>query len=274
MLKPRRPQRVSRVLAGSGYVAIATSLLTLVLGLFMIETGARDFRASFEVTSNAVDAIHETVDVVTEATAEVQAGIDAAASGIAGVSSTATVGASSLENVAGFLENELPDDLEAIRGAMPAAIQAAGAIDGTLRALSFIGVDYSPEEPFDDSLRQVEQALIGLPENLRTQAGSLRDLVPAASELAGEADRLALALDQLGNDLDGIHEITSAYNDTLTEASMTIDRTEATLDRNIWLLRAILFALAVGGAALGLGLVALSRLMSEALELRSYPVAS
>lgn len=139
----------------------------------------------------------------------------------------------------------------------------AGAIDGTLRALSFVGVDYDPDTPFDDSLRTVESALAELPQDLRDQAQSLRDLVPVAAGLAGEADRRSLALIRLGEDLEGIQEITDAYTDTLTEASATIESTEATLDRNIWLLRITLIALAVGGAAVGFGLVAVGAFIDD-----------
>lgn len=272
MLKPWEPRRVTRVLTGSGIVAIATSVIALVLGLFMVQTGARDFRSSVAISGDAITAILDTVEIVNSATAEMQAGVDAAADGIAGVSATATVGAASIEDVAAFLEDDLPEDLEAIRGALPAAIQAAAAIDGTLRALSFIGVDYSPQEPFDESLRRVEEALVDLPDDLRLQGESMRELVPAASGLAGEADRLSLALQQLGDDLDGIHEITTAYNDTLTEAAMTLEETEQNFDRNLWLLRIILVALALGGAALGVGLIALARLITHSVGLRTYPV--
>jgi hypothetical protein len=256
MPSPLEPRRVSGVLRVTGTVAVIMSAIALILGLVMVETGASDFRATVEVSNDAVAAILDTVDVVSEATEEIQEGIDAASSGVAGVSATAVVGATNLEDVAAFLETDLPENLESIRSSMPAAIQAAGAVDATLRALSFVGVDYNPDEPFDDSLRSVEQALGNLPEDLRNQAESLRELVPVATELGGEADRLSLALIALGDDLEGIQEITSAYNETLTEAGATIANTEATLDRNLWLLRITLVALAFGGGAVGIGLYA------------------
>lgn len=249
-------RRTPGVLRITGIIAMITSVIALGMGLVMVETGARDLRSTVNVSNNAVAAILDTVDVVSEATVEIQEGIDAAASGVAGVSATAVVGATNLEDVATFLETDLPDNLEGIRGAMPAAIQAAGAIDGTLRALSFVGVDYNPATPFDESLKTVEAALSQLPEDLRDQASSLRDLVPVAAGLAGEADRLSLSLILLGEDLDGIQEITGAYTATLTEARSTIENTEANLTRNLWLLRITLIALALGGAAVGFGLIA------------------
>jgi hypothetical protein len=243
----------------TGYVAAVSSVIALVLGLVMVQVGARDLRATIDVSGEATNAIVDTVDVVEDATSEIRSGIDAAADGVSGVSATALTGAENIEEVAIFLETDLPADLEAIRGTMPAAIQAASAIDRALRALSFVGVSYSPDQSFDDSLRGVEAALADLPDDLRRQSGSLRELVPAATELAGEADRLSLALVRLGTDLETLEGITETYDATLTEASITIDRTASTLGRNLWLLRLLLIAMSITGVAVGFGLIAISR---------------
>ena len=259
MVRNWSPARVAHVLYVTGYIATVTSISALVLGLLVVQVGASDLRATLEVSGEAMEAIVDTVDVIEDVTSEIRDSIDAAADGVNGVSATATIGAESIEEVAVFLEEDLPDDLEAIRRAMPAAVQAAGAIDGTLRALRFVGVSYSPEEPFDDSLRSVEAALADMPDDLRSQSESLRNLVPAATRLAGEADRLALALTRLGDDLATLEGITQTYDQTLTEASATIDLTGSKLDRNLWLLRIALAAMAIAGVALGVGLIAMSR---------------
>jgi enamine deaminase RidA (YjgF/YER057c/UK114 family) len=259
MVRNWSPARVAHVLYVTGYIATVTSISALVLGLLVVQVGASDLRATLEVSGEAMEAIVDTVDVIEDVTSEIRDSIDAAADGVNGVSATATIGAGSIEEVAVFLEEDLPADLDAIRRAMPAAVQAAGAIDGTLRALRFVGVSYSPEEPFDDSLRSVEAALADMPDDLRSQSESLRNLVPAATRLAGEADRLALALTRLGDDLATLEGITQTYDQTLTEASATIDLTGSKLDRNLWLLRIALAAMAIAGVALGVGLIAMSR---------------
>jgi hypothetical protein len=257
MLTNPQPLQVARFLRISGVITIATSIIALILGLFLVETGASDFRDSVKVSNEAVEAVLETVDLVSDSTVQIQEGIDAAASGVAGVSATAVVGAGSIEEVATFLETDLPENISAIRSSMPAAIQAASAIDGTLRALRFVGVDYAPDEPFDDSLRSVESALGRLPEDLTDQAESLRDLVPVAAGLAGEADRLALALSQMADDLVGIQDVAASYDATLTKAISTIENTEASIDRSLWLLRIMMVVFAIGAVSVGLGLTVL-----------------
>jgi hypothetical protein len=276
MIVTTRPARVGRTLYVTGYMAAVTSIAALVFGLLMIQVVGRDIHATIDVSGEAISAIVDTVDVIEDATSEIRTGIDAAAEGVSGVSATAVTGATNIEEIADFLETDLPDDLEAISGTMPAAIQAAGAIDGALRALSFIGVSYSPEQPFDESLRSVETALADLPDDLRSQSESLRELVPAATGLAGEADRLSLALVRLGADLEALEGITENYHTTLTEASVTIDRTASTLGRNLWLLRLMLVAMAIAGVAVGIGLIAMGRFvdLNVALANNQLPARS
>jgi hypothetical protein len=253
------PAIVARVLNVSGYVATVASVSAVAIGLFMVQVGASDVRATLEVSGDAMEAVAGTVAVIEDAASNIRDSIDAAAGGVSGVSATATISAESIEEVAVFLDEDLPADLEAIHSAMPAAVQAAGAIDGALRALSFVGVSYSPDEPFDDSLRTVQAALADMPDDLRIQTESLRNLVPAATRLAGDAERLALALTRLGDDLETLEGVTQTYDQTLTEASATIVRTGSTLDRNLWLLRVALVAMAIAGVALGVGLIAMSK---------------
>jgi hypothetical protein len=260
--------RVARVLSVTGYLASVTSISALVLGLLMVQVGASDLRATLEVSGEAMEAVVATVNVIEDAASDIRDSIDAAADGVSGVSATATVGAASIDEVAVFLGEDLPADLEAIRSAMPAAIQTAGAIDAALRALSFVGVSYSPSEPFDDSLRRVEAALADMPDDLRSQSDSLRSLVPAATRLAGDAELMSGALTRLGNDLTTLEGITRTYDQTLTDASATIDRTGSTLDRNLWLLRVALVAMATAGVALGVGLIAMSRFVELNLSPR------
>jgi hypothetical protein len=111
-----------------------------------------------------------------------------------------------------------------------------------------------------------------MPDDLRSQSESLRNLVPAATRLAGEADRLALALTRLGDDLAKLEGVTQTYDQTLTEASATIDMTGSKLDRNLWLLRIALAAMAIAGVALGVGLIAMSRFVDLNLSTGSVEV--
>lgn len=252
--------RLGRLLRYSGLTALTMSAIALVLGLYMVGSVTRDLEASIAVSASAVDAMVETVDLLDETTGEIRDGIDAAASGVSELSSAAVTGAQGLTDVSDFLANDLPNDLDAISQSMPAAIQAAAAIDGTLRALSFVGVNYDPDEPFDSSLRRVDDALRDLPGDLRRQSASIGELVPAVVGLAGESDRLGTSMSRIADDLGEFGEITAGYKATLSEAQRAIDATTTSFAVNLWLLRALVVAFTVVGLAVGVGMMGLGRL--------------
>ena len=256
------PRRVRAGLTAAGVITIVASLVGLVVGLVLVGALADDLRATVSLSRSAIGAIGDTIEVLDDAAGRIDDSLDAAAGSVSSASATADATAEALQEVATFLETELPDQLESIRQSMPAAIQAAGAIDGTLRALSLFGVDYSPDEPFDDSLRRVETALSGLPDDLRVQSESLRRLAPAADELSTEADRLALALTGLREDLGSLDGLTDSYLVTVEQAETTIADTEASLAGTAWLLRALLIAAAVAGLAVGSALVVIGRTLA------------
>jgi len=259
------PQRVRLGLTVAGVATIVASLAGLVLGLVVVGSMAGDLKATMSLSRSTVGAVGDTIDVLDDAAGRIDESLDAAVGAISGASATALTAATGLEDVAGFLEDQLPEQLESIRQSMPAAIQAAGAIDGTLRALSLFGVDYSPDEPFDDSLRRVEAALTGLPDDLRSQSETLRALVPAAGELSAESDRLARALEALQGDLGNLQDLTDSYQITVSQAEATIEDTETSLDETTWLVRAMVIAAAIAGLAVGSALIVIGRVLAPAV---------
>jgi hypothetical protein len=266
------PRRVRVGLTAAGVITGAASLVGLVLGLVLVGALADDLRATVSLSRSTIGAIGDTIEVLDDAAGRIDESLDAAAGSVSSASATADATAEALQEVATFLETELPDQLESIRQSMPAAIQAAGAIDGTLRALSLFGVDYSPDEPFDDSLRRVETALSGLPDDLRLQSESLRRLAPAADELSTEADRLALALTGLREDLGSLDGLTDSYLVTVEQAETTISDTESSLAGTAWLLRALLIAAAVAGLAVGSALVVIGRTLTPVVVIEETDV--
>jgi hypothetical protein len=255
--------RLRAGLTALGSITIVASLTALILGLILVESLADDLRATTTLSRTAVGVIGDTIEVLDDAAAAIDQSLDAAVGSVEGASSTASAAATGLEEVADFLDGELPEQLEAAHQAMPAAIQAAAAIDGTLSALSLLGVDYSPPEPFDVSLQRMEAALAGLPDQLRAQSQSIRDLAPAAEQLATESGRLAEGLSALQEDLGDLQGLTATYQASVEQAERTIADAESSLSGSTWLLRGLIAAAAIAGLAVGAALVLIGRADDE-----------
>ncbi len=188
-------------MSGAGVFMIVAGVIGLILGMLLVGSLTRDFRASLDVSRSAIGTIGETVEMIAQ--------VNEAASGTLGSASTAAESAADstrdavvgLEDLAVFMEEDLPADLAAIRSALPGAIDAADAVDTTLGALSLTGVDYAPDEPFGESLRRIEQALDQLPEEVRTQGTSFGLLVPSARSMADDVEELDAGLEELNSAL-------------------------------------------------------------------------
>lgn len=133
-------------------------------------------------------------------------------------------------------------------------------IDRTLSALSAVpfGPSYSPDEPFDDSLRAVQRELDGLPEALREQADLVRDASSSLSRVQRGTVSIADNIGRLGVSLREAGDLLKDYSSAARTARQVFDRRERDLEGDLRLARALVVALgltmAVSNVApLGLG---------------------
>ncbi len=253
------PDTTRKTLTVSGVVALVGSIAGLILGLIMVNNLSDYLTQSVAISESALAAVEETLDVLESVAVEVDEGIGAAAASIASVSEAVLTASGELDDVAGFLDGELQTSIEALLDTMPAAIQTAGVIDTTLNALSFLGVDYDPEQPFDASLMAAEDALEAIPPQLTAQAETIRALVPVSEQFAEDAAATAAAFDALRVELESSQQLIDSYRATLDEAQGVIESTASSLSATTWLLRLIVVLMAVTGSAIAVGLITLGR---------------
>lgn len=249
----------ARTLVVVGVTAIVASVIGLVLGLVMVGNLSDYLEESVGVTESALGAVEETLGLIESVTTEVEGAVGGAAQSIRAISEAASTASGDLETVADFLDDDLSGSLQAILDTMPAAIQTAGVIDSTLNALSFLGVDYDPTQPFDESLRAVEDALVGIPAQLATQAEAIRGLGPISEQFAEDAAATAESFAGLSAELGSTQQIMDSYRTTLDQAQAVIETTRSSLSTTTWLLRLIIVLMTITGVALGLGLFTLGR---------------
>lgn len=243
----------------AGVVGLVASLVGLVLGWVIVDSVLARLEGPVQLSAATLDAIEETLGVVDSVTSQLQEGLITAGESLDAVSATAAQSIGSLAALADFLDGDLVTNIEAIQGTMPAAIQAASAIDSTLRALSLLGVDYDPEQPFDEALMAIDAALEGLPGQLSAQAGAVRDLVPSAERFSEDAATIAAAMTAMGEDLERSGEVLESYQATIDGARAIIEDTEASFSTSVWMFRGLVLMAGITGVALSAGLIALGR---------------
>jgi len=253
-----RPRNVL-LLRVTGILVVALSVAGLAVGLLLSRSLGDDLRSTVSVSRSALVAIDQTIDAVDDVAADTAASVDSASGSVESASMTVEGAVNAIEELVTFLDEDLPATIESIQSSMPAAIQTANAIDGTLSALSFFGVEYDPDQPFGESLADVNAALSRLPSELSAQSESLRLLKPSAEELADETGALAGSMDELTESLEGFSALTGSYETTLAEAEVAIDRTDESVEASLWMIRALVVGMALAGVAVGISLLAIAR---------------
>lgn len=250
-----------RFIRGAGYTMFVIGFLVLVGGLVLIQSLTADLRGVVTVTRGAVDTIGETVSVASDlagGTSDALISASAAADEAAVATALASGG---MTELASFLEDELAANVEAIQQALPGAIGAANAIDSTLGALSFFGLDYSPDEPFADSLRRMQSALDELPDGIRKQSEVLARMGPITGDMASHVTTLAGDLGDLTSTFSQMDELSDQYEATVAEAETAVSETEASLGRTVFLLRGIVVLAAIGAVVIGVALLSVDRIV-------------
>jgi len=202
-------RRLGRLLWVLGIGGLVASLIAGILGVVIVVTLARSADQSLAVTVDAVETADETVALAADTLGIVSESFDT-------LVPSADLGAAAFENAATVIADttvvvtvDVPDALDAVVDAMPAIETAAEIIDNALRVLSFVGVDYNPEVPFDEAVAELETAISDLPEQLRAQAE------PLAS---------------LSSDFEGFGVATAGITDDLTNLQAQLDEAERLLD--------------------------------------------
>ncbi|MFP4554619.1 MAG: hypothetical protein ACLFRT_12265 [Actinomycetota bacterium] len=266
--EPSPPQlrRGRPSVSGAGVFMIAAGVIGLILGMLLVGSLTHDFRASLDVSRSAIGTIGETVEMIAEVNEGAGTALSSASTAADSAADSTRDAVVGLEDLAVFMEEDLPADLEAIRIALPGAIDAADAVDSTLGALSLIGVDYAPDEPFGESLRRIEQALDQLPEEVRNQGSSFGLLVPSARAMADDIEILATDLQELNSALLEVDELADSYTITVSEAEATVEDASSSLDRTVLFLRLIVVVAAMAAVVLGLALLDIDRRIAGLYE--------
>ena len=176
----------------SGMVAVFT-LTAAVLGWLGLDIT----RAGLLVTPELAQVSEPSAEVIDAA----QGAIGELRTVLADVATvTDQVGASSgelvtvLDGVSTLTTEDIPETLAAVENSLPALLDTASVIDGAMRTLSFVGVDYNPEQPFDESIAEIQVALDGLPEQIAEQGAVLESTLP---DIADSAERMQGVGDQI-----------------------------------------------------------------------------
>lgn len=142
-----------------------------------------------------------------------------------------TLGASTptLELVAGFLGQGLPDTLRRTQGTVASAAESARIVDRvleTLAAIPFLNVPFAPQTPLSETLDDVAGSLGVLPEGLETLSASLRATGGTLPNLAGNLNELGASFSSLDETLAGALQVVESYQELVDRSQALVQSLE------------------------------------------------
>lgn len=197
-----------------------------------------------EPSGDLLDAIEVTLDEVRATLGDVSGITDQ-------VADSTSEAAAVIDEIATLTTGQIPDSLTALQETMPALIDTANVIDNTMSALSFLGVDYDPDEPLDEALREVEAQLDGLPETISDQGARIGALVDDIRQTGTETGLISGRLETIDAGLGDAAATIDDYRQAIDDLGLVGD-VGTDIAAAVPAARVALLVLALSGVALAI----------------------
>jgi methyl-accepting chemotaxis protein len=227
---------VSPVVAGRVMVVIAVAgILVGLVGTLLVRQLVADIGtgvdASLELTTGVLGTVDESFAVTEDALAILVEGTTEAGTAVAALGDSLTEGQAALDAATQLTGEDIADAVAAIEEALPAVQSAARTIDQTLGALSSLplGLAYDPSAPLADTIGELREGLVGLPDELRDQAEQIEDTAASLGEATDSTVATAASLRELQVRLQEAQTLVGDYARQSDDARTLIDEQRGVL---------------------------------------------
>ncbi len=188
------------------------------------------------LTVDTLGTVSMTLEQTKATIAEANNALDTASEATVNLSKTLDDMQPLMESSTKVVAEDVPGSIEAIQDAMPNVIQVAGVVDDALTRLSNfgikqtipipfnpitlefdLGIDYDPEEPFDDTISALGDSMEGMPEELRSLQG---DLETISADLA----LLSENIETIAGDIEAIDQEAARFIPIMDEYLIIVDQ--------------------------------------------------
>lgn len=234
--------KVGKWLLAAGVLGIIASLVVGVVGWVLagrlVATVDNVIGPTSGIVGDLADSI-EASEVLFERTTEAIESIETASrSTVRTLTSVGDV----LEETTEVAGEGLADSLETAVDTLPGLISTGRVIDNTMRALSFVGVDYDPDVPLDESLSDLEASLAPLPDQIRDQVALLEEVQTDLEDIAEDGRELSGVLLEARLDMMAAERVLRSASANATAAAENIEEIQAGVDTYDSLARVVVVA--------------------------------
>ena len=246
---PPVPRWLARTWLIGGIIGAAAGIGAAILAWSILGSATTASSRSVELADDLLESVSGTVVSVEDALLAVADGLRTSQQSAADASITLTQLSALTSNLGDLVSDDVPSSLDSVRASLAPIEATAGVLDGTLRALSFFGVDYDPETPLDEAIDDLDQRLADIPADLRRQGPLIDSAADSLNDFGSDTLVIADDLSDLRRELIETAATVGGYEVTITEAAQLIDDVETNLTGRLdllkWVMVLIAMALAV-----------------------------
>jgi hypothetical protein len=209
----------------------------------MIDGLGDSIDTTLELASDSLDTVADSL-LLTKATVEdVTQTVDTVEESTVNLSTTISDTRPLIDQVALVATEDVPNSLQAVQDTMPNVAAVAGSIDDTLETLSAfevnqsilgvdfgfdLGIEYAPEEPFDESINQIGDSLEGVPDRLRALEPFLATTNDNLRTISENINTLAANISSINENIENIQPLLDDYLELVYRTSDLINQTRST----------------------------------------------
>ena len=243
---PPVPTWLARTWLIGGIVGAIAGLIGAGFAWVVLGAAADTSVRSLELASDLLDSVGGTVISVDAVLDDVSDGLRTTQQSMADASVTLTQLSALTSNLGGLVGEDIPASLDSVRASLAPIQATAGLLDGTLTALSFVGVDYDPEVPLDEAIDDLDARLAEIPQRLRDQAPLIESAAESLSGFGGDTLTIAQDLSDLRTRLSEASFTVGSYRQTVTEADALLADVESAVGSRLTVLRVAIVVLGLG----------------------------
>lgn len=219
---PDVPRWLAVTWLSAGLVGLAASLAVAAFGSVFAATTTASALEALTVTEGLLVTVGETADAIDETLVGVEGGLETVQGSVGDAAVTLTQVARVADEMGEVATETIPESLDRLGETMPQLISTAGVVDGAMRALRFVGVDYDPSEPLDDALRELDSQLAGIPAELRGQAEAFDEASDGVADFGYDALTIAEDVGVIQERMESSRQVIAGYTEAAEGALAVI----------------------------------------------------
>jgi uncharacterized phage infection (PIP) family protein YhgE len=223
-----------------GLIMLLIGILGVVLSIVvtssvrqMMDNIGRGIDQALVRTTETLDTVGDTIALTKTTMGQVQTSLDTVETTSDNLGQTISETRPLLDQISAVASEDVPAGIEQFQAGIPDMAEAAAAIDTTLRTLNDfqidtsilgvpieydLGINYEPEQPFDETVNQIGTSLEDIPPRLR----SLRIYINVADE---NLDEVSQNLFEISDNLGEINSSVTDFEPLLDDYAQSVTET-------------------------------------------------